>query len=204
MFFIGPAGAGKTHAIELLAKAGMLKQLSIGHEIKKQMIGDPDFNRRWGGQIATGRSLPDSVVCGLFDKVVAGIDDELTAIDGFPTSSGQVSHARKKGVLGGSLCLIFNAPPTVCRRRHDLRSKQQHSFDATTEVFESRSNFHRQAITGIVSSLLHGQAVIQQINVECEISEGPIEDVIAHIKAWQAGSAVLNGRKRSLAPASVI
>lgn len=106
----GAPGAGKgTQSALLVEKLGMV-QISTGDLFRAAIKNKTSLGREAQGFMDRGELVPDSIVIGMVDEVLGGIDNKSFILDGFPRTVAQAEAlgkilAQRKMEIGKAIFL---------------------------------------------------------------------------------------------------
>ncbi len=85
----GPPGAGKGTQSALLVERMNMSQISTGDLFRAAIKNKTDLGTKAQGYMDRGELVPDSIVIGMVDEVLAKLDGKSFILDGFPRTEAQ-------------------------------------------------------------------------------------------------------------------
>lgn len=89
VILFGPPGAGKGTQSALLVERLNMRHISTGDLFREAMSKQTPLGKQAKGFVDAGKLVPDEIVIGMVEEVVAGLKGQAFILDGFPRTVPQ-------------------------------------------------------------------------------------------------------------------
>lgn len=95
LILFGPPGAGKGTQSALLVERLNMRHISTGDLFREAMSKQTDLGKKAKEYVDAGKLVPDEIVIGMVEEVVAKLGGQSFILDGFPRTVPQAEALKK-------------------------------------------------------------------------------------------------------------
>ncbi len=179
LVLLGPPGAGKGTQGALLAKRAGLVKIATGDLLRAAVRDGTPLGQQAKGYMDSGQLVPDEVVLGLIDEVLAAPEARHGVImDGFPRTVAQaeaVDQHLDERQCGVDLALGITVPRDELIRRLRGRADQEGRSDDTPEAIRARLGVYEEETAPLIA-YYKGKGILAEVD-----GVGTVEEIAARI-----------------------
>jgi adenylate kinase len=155
VILLGPPGSGKGTQGALLSECVGVPRVSTGDLLRSAVAGETTLGRQARGYMQKGLLVPDEIILGLIEEVLASPDAQRGIImDGFPRTVAQAEAVDELLARRGEKVhrvLSLEVPEAELVRRLLGRARQEGRDDDTEETITQRLAVYREETEPLIA-----------------------------------------------------